>query len=273
MQQNQLIKMTDLKQLGLQLKSSAPADSNKIVTKGELNNYFYIDQSIQPLASYPNSRLLTLTSLGKSILQKPSARFYQYDVYRSSIPGANGAYFTYVDPNFNIQTILQNSYGYVGRYCMQENSYMNNQWNVYSFSLAGVCSPNFGTTYPQPLDPQYRSGYLQFTSVFGYDVHNIKLYRSEYVTPCGSVSAFDISSLVCTILGAYDALFGTDSYGGYTNVVKYSQSGLYVNGSLNLSQFNAGYYYVTYDVVNSFSGDIVYSYTNSAQSPGFNLNN
>jgi hypothetical protein len=274
MEQNQLIRMTDLKQLGLQLKGSAPPDSNKMVTKGELNTYFYIDPSNEPMASYPNNRLITLLSLGRSLLQKPSAPFYEYDVTRSGIPGASGGFFNYVAPDFSIQTILQNSYGYVGRFCMQEDSYRNNQYNLYSISQVGVCFPDFGDTYPQPLNPQYRSGYLNFTSVYGYEVHNIKLYKEETVNSCqGGLAAYDITGLVCTIRGAWDALFGTGLGGGTTNELKYSQSGLYNNSSLSLSQFQTGKYFITYDVVNIFGGYVVYQYLDTAQSPSFFLNN
>lgn len=70
--------------------------------------------------------------------------YYQYDVTRSSIPNAEGSYFTYIDINGNTQTISQDTYGYVGRYCMRENSYQNNQWNVYSISQVGVCNSGGG---------------------------------------------------------------------------------------------------------------------------------
>jgi hypothetical protein len=272
MEQNQLISMTALKQLGLQLKGGSPADSNKLVTKGELNTYFYINPANEPIASYPNNRLITLLSLGKSLFQKPSAAFYQYDVTRSGIPNANGGFFTYVAADFTTQTILQDSYGYVGRFCMQDGSYRNNQYNLYSISQVGVCFPDFGSTYPQPLNQQYRSGALQFTSVYGYEVHNIKIYKQEDIPPCGG-GGISINEFVCAIRSAFDILFGTGLEGGTTNVLKYSQSGLYNNGSLSLSQFNPGRYFITYDVVNIFGGFTVYQYLDSAQSPSFFLNN
>ena len=34
--------MTGVKAMGFQLKGANPADSTKLVTKGELNQYFYI---------------------------------------------------------------------------------------------------------------------------------------------------------------------------------------------------------------------------------------
>lgn len=272
MESNQLITMTELKQIGLQPKGSIPADSSKCVTKGELISNYYIDPSIQPLNSYPNNRLITAVGLGKSLLQKPSALFYQYTVVRSGIPNCTGCYFTYIGTDFQSHTIVQDTYGTVGTFCMQDGSYMNNQYNVYTFTLVGVCMPDYGTTYPKPLDPQSRSGSLQFTSVSGYEVHNIKLYKQEDVTPCtgGGIS---LSEFVCAVRSAWDALFGTALEGGTTNVLKYSQSGLYTNGTLSLSQFPAGIYFVTYDVVNISGGFTVYQYLDSAQAPGFTLNN
>jgi hypothetical protein len=72
--------------------------------------------------------------------------YYQYDVVRSGIPNANGGFFTYIDVNGATQTILRNDYGYVGRYCMRENSYQNNQFNLYTFTQVGICGPNGDVT-------------------------------------------------------------------------------------------------------------------------------
>lgn len=272
MEQNQLIKMTDLKQLGLQLKGAAPSDSNKTVTKSELNTYFYINPANEPIASYPNNRLITVLSLGKSLFQKPGVPFYQYEVTRSSIPNAEGGFFTYVAPDFTTQTIVEDNYGYVGTFCMQDGSYRNNQYNLYTISQVGVCFPNFGNTYPQPLNPQYRSGSLQFTSVYGYDVYNIKLFKQESVW-CGNQGGFNpFQSFACLIQNTIDAFTGEETM-KITNVLKYSQNGLYTNGSLSLSQFNAGLYFITYDVVNIFGGGTVFQYLDTSQSPSFYLNN
>jgi len=68
--------------------------------------------------------------------------YYLYDVTRSSIPNADGQYFTYIGANGTTQIILQNTYGYVGRYCMRENSYQNNGYNLYSISQQGICYPS-----------------------------------------------------------------------------------------------------------------------------------
>lgn len=71
-----------------------------------------------------------------------TVNYYQYDVVRSSIPNANGGFFNYIDANGATQQILQNTPGVVGRYCMRENSYQNNQYNLYTFTQVGICGPN-----------------------------------------------------------------------------------------------------------------------------------
>lgn len=272
MEQNQLISMTALKQLDLQPKGSLPADSNEMVTKGDLNTYFYINPLNEPIASYPNNRLITLLSLGKSLFQKPAVPFYQYEVYRSGIPNAQGGFFTYVAPDFTTQTLVEDSYGYVGTFCMQDGSYRNNQYNLYTISQVGICYPNFGSSYPQPLNPQYRSGSLQFTAVYGYAVHNIKLFKQESVE-CGSQGGFNpFQTFACLIQNIIDVFTGEETM-KITNVLKYSQDGLYTNGSLSLNQFNPGLYFITYDVVNIFGGYTVFQYLDTSQSPSFSLIN
>jgi hypothetical protein len=106
--------------------------------------------------------------------------YYQYDVVRSGIPNAIGGFFTYIDTNGATQTILQNDYGYVGRYCMRENSYQNNQYLLYSISQVGVCGPggdvtpdtgftnaniSFGTTLGCTTNYDHTDGTVQFTSI------------------------------------------------------------------------------------------------------------
>jgi hypothetical protein len=105
---------------------------------------------------------------------------YQYDVTRSGIPNANGGFFNYIDVNGATQTILQNSYGYVGRYCMRENSYQNNQYSLYTISQVGICGPNgdvtpdtgftnanisYGTTLGCTTNYDNTDGTVQFTDI------------------------------------------------------------------------------------------------------------
>jgi hypothetical protein len=106
--------------------------------------------------------------------------YYQYDVTRSGIPNAEGGFFTYIDTNGTTQTILQNSYGYVGRYCMRESSYTNNQYSLYSISQVGVCGPSgevtpdtgftnanisYGTTLGCTTNYDHTDGTVQFTNI------------------------------------------------------------------------------------------------------------
>ena len=165
--------MTGVIALGLQPKGSMPTGSNKLVTKDELNQYFFVDNYLSGIGNYPGNRIITYEDLISASFTKPRSPYYQYDVYRSGIPGASGAGFTYYGTDFQYHEIIQDSYGYVGRFCMQENSYMNNQWNVYTFSYAGICYPSYGA-YPEPY---ISNGYLYFTNLGYYSIDDIKVYQ------------------------------------------------------------------------------------------------
>lgn len=171
-----LITFEDANIMGLYPLTTAPASTQKIITKGELEQYYYMDNTIEPYASYTNNRCPRYQDvLGAAIGTLPN--FYQYDVTRSSIPGATGAFFTYLAADGSTQTVLQNTYGYVGRFCMQQNSYINNQWAVYQISQVGICYPdNQGTTYPHPLSPQNLDTNFTFTISPGYQVQGLGIY-------------------------------------------------------------------------------------------------
>ena len=69
--------------------------------------------------------------------------YYEYDVVRSNTGGGGiGGFFNYIDNSGTSQQILQNTPGLVGRFCMRENSYMNNQFGLYTFSQVGICNPS-----------------------------------------------------------------------------------------------------------------------------------
>lgn len=175
---NALVTHTDANIIGLYPLSIQPSNSDQIATKGWLNSNYYMDNTIAPYNSYTNDRCPRYQDiLGAAIGALPN--FYQYDVYRYGIPGAEGAYFTYTDEYGNTNEIIQDEYGYVGRYCMEENSYMNNQWNVYSITQVGVCYPNNqGTSYPYPPSPQYRDNNFIFTLSPGYVVKDMAIFDS-----------------------------------------------------------------------------------------------
>ena len=175
---NALITFSDANIMGLYPLTSAPSSTNEVMTKGDLNQWFYMDNSVEPFKSYTNNRCPRYQDvLGAALGALPN--FYQYDVTRSSIPGATGAFFTYLAADGSTQTILQNTYGYVGRFCMQENSYQNNQYNVYTISQVGICYPdNTGTTYPRPVSPQYLNSNFTFTVTPGYEVREVGIYNN-----------------------------------------------------------------------------------------------
>lgn len=249
------ITMTGLNLLKLQPKGALPANSNKLVTKGELNTYFYVDNDAAGITSLPDNRIITHEQLANSSFAKPSTPFYQYDVYRSGIPNANGAYFNYIGSDLQSHQVLQNSYGYVGRFCMQENSYRNNQWGVYTFSYAGPCYPNY-STYPQPY---IVGNYLYFNNLANYSVEDLKVYqianyeefKNDAITNAnllgagltagvlvliGSISAG--AGLIFTAieagLSAYYNTSGSTSVNS-TSTLRYTQTGIYYNGTLNMS--------------------------------------
>jgi hypothetical protein len=175
---NALITYSDANIIGLYPLTTAPASTNEIMTKGDLNQWFYMDNSVEPFKSYTSNRCPRYQDVLSAALGA-LPNFYQYDVTRSSIPGATGSFFTYLASDGSTQTILQDTPGYVGRFCMQEDSYRNNQYLVYSISQVGICYPdNTGTTYPRPVSPQYLNTNFTFTVTPGYQVREVGIYNS-----------------------------------------------------------------------------------------------
>ena len=179
MESNQLVTMTFLKSIGLGLKTAAPADSNKLVTKGDVEQYYYVDSNFGNWSSYASNRLVPLSEILNVSFNRPPANYYQYDVTRSGIPGANGGFFTYIGTDNNTYTVLQNSYGYVGRFCMKDGSYMNNQYNLYTFTLVGVCAPSYGA-YPVPVRNVSENNRVSFSGLGYYTVHDVAIYGNKF---------------------------------------------------------------------------------------------
>jgi hypothetical protein len=286
--------MTGVKAMGLQLKGANPADSAKLVTKGELNTYFYVDNVAAGISEFPDSRIITYDELIKSGFSLPVEPFYQYDVTRSGIPGATGAFFNYTAPDFSTQTILQNTYGYVGRFCMQDGSYRNNQYGVYSISLVGVCYPNY-STYPQP----YLVGNnLYFNNLETFSVEDVKVYQDITITSAGNrandylqnVPGNTVTINVLYAMGyislgvgivwfainvgyaIYQANQGNDTK--VTTQLRWIQDGGYTNGTLDMSTIKASEglssFYIGYKVIDSGGGNpITFGYaTGNAAPPG-----
>jgi hypothetical protein len=175
---NALITFEDANIMGLYPLDATPPNTNKIVTKANLNQWYYMDNSVEPFKSYSNNRCPRYQDVLNAALG-PLPNFYLYNVTRLSIPGATGAFFTYLAADGSTQTILQNTYGFVGQFCMQENSYLNNQYNIYSISQAGICYPdNSGTTYPRPISPQFLNSNFSFTVNPSYEVRDVGIYNT-----------------------------------------------------------------------------------------------
>jgi hypothetical protein len=285
---NQCASMTGVKAMGFQLKGSNPADSTKLVTKGELNTYFYVDNVAAGISGFPDNRIVTYDELTKSTYSLPVAPFYQYNVTRSSIPGAEGAFFNYTASDFSTQTILQDTYGFVGTFCMQEGSYQNNQYNVYSISLVGVCYPNY-STYPQP----YLVGNnLYFDNLGSFSVEDVKVYQQltvaaaennawQYLTYASGVTAPVLTAvgaisvplgIVWTVVTVSYAIFAQQENTDVTNQLRWLQNGGYTNGALNMSTIKlssgTSNFYIGYRVKDSGGGyPITFGYASGNAAP------
>lgn len=287
--------MTGVKAMKFQLIGAAPADSKQLITKGRLNTYFYVDNAAAGISSYPNNRIITYEDLVNATFTTPNTPFYQYDVTRSSIPGATGAFFNYIGTDFSSHTVMQNTYGYVGRFCMQDGSYTNNQYNVYTFTYVGICYPTY-SAYPQP----YLSGnYLYFNNVSTYQVEDVIIYQLVSVDNSASdaVNYLSASSLVGDGTAYSLGLFATNPVGAVvwaavtvlaiagnliygngqhvTNQIRYIGSGVYTNGSVyipNIKNSNGStQFHIAYKVNNGYGYyTIIFGYgSGQAQPPGF----
>jgi hypothetical protein len=221
---NGIITRTDARLMGLYPLSATPADSNRLVTKGWLKSNYYIDVSAFPMSIYTDNRCIKYQDALTSAIG-PLPGFYEYDVTRNSIPGADGGYFTYTSATGTTETILQNSYGYVGRFCMEEDSFRNNQWNLYSISQVGVCFPeNAGLGYPLPESPQYQNSYFTFTTSPTMHVEGFALYTNgggQVFAQNGTYSnTFYITSSI--LVGTYFARYSIyDNAGNFLYKVGY----------------------------------------------------
>jgi hypothetical protein len=253
--------MRGLNALGLQRKSSTiPASTNKLVTKGQLNTYYYVDNESAGISSYPDNRIITYDNIRDGIFSKPRPQYIQYDVTRSGIPGATGAFFNYIGTDGGTYTVLENDYGYVGRFCMQDGSYRNNQYNVYSISEVGLCYPTPNGAYPQPY---ISGGYLFFNNLGSYQVEDVKIHQivdvrrlkddtiynivgGEAVVGGGTALATaltadsdeDIENSIWEVVITFLVMVGTWIFGNDTKAtsqLRYDSQGIYSNGSVSMA--------------------------------------
>ena len=277
--------ITGVKGLGFQLKGNAPADSNKLIRKDELNNWYYVDNVAAGISSYPDNRIMTYEDLIAATFVKPATPFYQYDVTRSGIPGALGRYFTYIGSDLQTYTVQQDEYGFVGTFCMQEDSYMNNSYGVYTFTKIGVCYPYYGA-YPQPY---INNCCLYFNNLGSYTVSDVKIYqlvsvnniKQNWTTIVGTLSFLGAVPGVNVLWGAASLLviIGGELYnqGSHlSNQLRYTGVGTYTNGStcLNVvgSSLGTPQYYIAYKVKNP-QGNVVAAFgygSGESAPPGFN---
>jgi hypothetical protein len=266
----QIITITGVKALGLQLRGSAPAFSNKGITKAEINQWYYVDNVAAGISAYPDNRVLTYDEVMGATFSTPATQFYQYDVTRSSIPNSNGGFFTYKATDGTTPTILQNTPGYVGRYCMEEGSFTNNQSSLYSISLAGICYPSSGN-YPQPYLTNCN---LYFNNLGTYTIEDVKIYQLtttdnsvlNALTLLGSGGIVSQATLLAfgyfvpglgtaIAIWSFVAIGGGVLYGQGSKIassLRYIGTGAYTNGSVSLSTVGTSQgtnqYYIAYKV-------------------------
>ena len=151
----------------------------------------------------------TPTPTSTGVVTPPTLNYYNYSVTRSSIPNAAGGFFTYTASNGLTQTILQDTPGVVGTFCMLENSYLNNQYNLYTISQVGICNGVAPTFYYYALGDctQIKYSYTAVTSV-GFGVGYVKVtgcnifsepvfdpltsYYYDFDDPCGFTTGYTI---------------------------------------------------------------------------------
>ena len=279
--------ITGIKGLGFQLKGTAPADSKKLIRKDELNSWYYVDNVAAGISSYPDNRIMTYEDLIAATFVKPAAPFYQYDVTRSSIPGAMERFFTYIGPDFQTYTVQQDAYGFVGTFCMQEGSYINNSYNVYTITPIGVCYPYYGA-YPQPY---INDCCLYFNNLGSYTVSDVKIYQlirvenvqQNWTTIVGGLSFLGAVPGLNILWGAASLLviaggwiYNNDPGSRLTNQLRYTSSGSYTNGGVCLnvvgSSLGTPQYYIAYKVRNP-QGTVVAAFgygAGESNPPGFN---
>ena len=253
-----------IKGLGLQLKGNAPADSNKLIRKDELNSWYYVDNVAAGISSYPDNRIMTYEDLISASFVKPAVPFYTYDVTRSGIPGALDRYFTYIGSDLQSHTIQQDAYGYVGNFCMQEDSYKNNSYGVYTITQVSICYAYYGA-YPQPY---LNNCCLYFNNLGSYSVSDVKIYqlisvdniKQDFTTYIGGASFLAAIPGLNFLWGAASLLviIGGVVYGNGThlsNQLKYAGTGGYTNGVACLTTYGSAagtpQYYIAYKVKNS----------------------
>lgn len=274
--------MRGLNALGLQRKSSTiPASTNKLVTKGELNTYYYVDNESAGISSYPDNRIITYDNIRDGIFTKPRPQYYEYDVTRSGIPGATGAFFNYIGTDGGTYTILENDYGYVGRFCMEENSYTNNQFQVYSISKVGLCYPTPNAAYPQPY---VSGGYLFFNNLGSYQVEDVKIHQIVEVrrlqedtrnnilageTIVGGGTALgtaltadsdeDVENSIWEVVITFLIMVGTTIFANGTkptSQLRYDSQGVYSNGSVSMAGIKlpsgSNQFYISFKVNSGF---------------------
>jgi hypothetical protein len=91
----------------------------------------------------------TNDTINKPELNQGTGKFFEYQIIRLSIPASEAAStMTFKTSNGNIETIATANYGFIGTYCIEENSFSGN-YNLYQKTQLAPCNNgNSGTSGP-----------------------------------------------------------------------------------------------------------------------------
>ena len=115
----------------------AESDNNGVIPASELIQFLNEDE-IKVVTGGGEASITTTTTTAAPIAK----RYYSYQIVRMSIPNVEGQdTMNYIDTIGNTQTISQSSYGNVGTFCMEENSWTG-AYNLYQITQIGKCLPD-----------------------------------------------------------------------------------------------------------------------------------
>ena len=82
----------------------------------------------------------TKDTIDKPELNQGTGKFFEYQIIRLSIPASQSAStMTFKTSNGNIETISTADYGFIGTYCIEENSFSGN-YNLYQRTQLAPCN-------------------------------------------------------------------------------------------------------------------------------------
>jgi hypothetical protein len=105
-----------------------------------------VEVPIEKLDSNNNTK----DTIGNPALNQGTGKFFEYQIIRLSIPASQASStMTFRTSNGSIETIATADYGFIGTYCIEENSFSGN-YNLYQRTQLAPCNNggNYGTSGP-----------------------------------------------------------------------------------------------------------------------------